>query len=418
MHAVTLAPQDWMQSAPTRRLLAALTAGGAEVRFVGGCVRDALAGRPVSDIDLATTEQPNLVIERLEAADLHAVPTGVAHGTVTAIVDGQPFEVTTLRRDVETFGRHARVAFTDDWEADAARRDFTMNALSCRPDGTVFDFFGGIEDLHGGRVRFVGDARRRIAEDVLRLLRFFRFYAWYGRPPPDADGLAACTEAAPLLSNLSAERVRRELLRLLAAPDPMPALHAMSAAGVLGHLLPGPVHLDRMGALVELERSQGEAEPIRRVAALMGSPDAAAALARRWRFANAERKRLAAAVSWRGDAAGTAELGNDRARMRRALYRVGTERYRDLAFLDAAEHADGRGLLAARLREASRWTRPRLPVDGRDVVALGVGHGPDVGALLAALESWWLDHDFRPNRRACLERLHAILHGRDADPVM
>ena len=166
--------------------------------------------------------------------------------------------------------------------------------------------------------------------------------------------------------------------------------------------------------LVDLERSQGEAEPIRRVAALIDAPDAAVALARRWRFSNAERKRLEGAVSGQGGAAGKADLGSDRARMRRALYRVGAERYRDLAFLDAAEHPDGHGLLAARLREAGRWTRPRLPVDGRDVVTLGVGPGPDIGALLAALESWWLDHDFQPDRRACLERLHAIVDGRDA----
>lgn len=408
-HAVPLAPQPWMQSAATRHLLAALTAGGAEVRFVGGCVRDAIAGRPVSDIDLATPDPPDRVVDLLHAADLHAVPTGIAHGTVTAIVDGHPYEVTTLRHDVETFGRHARVAFTDDWQADAARRDFTMNALSCRPDGTVFDPFGGIDDLRAGRVRFVGDARRRIAEDVLRLLRFFRFHAWYGRPPPDAEGLAACREAAPMLAGLSAERVRREFLRLLQAPDPIPALRVMDEAGILVHLLPQPYCLARLSALVDLERAGGETDAVRRLAALVDmAPDAVDAFAHRLRLSNGERRRLLDAARFRAATGGERALGDDAAAMRRRLYHDGAERYRDLAYLDAAEDGEAARLLARRLEAARSWTAPRLPINGRDAAEAGVTAGPAVGAALRAVETWWMERDFRPDREACLAELRSI----------
>ena len=186
-----------MNAPETQAVLRALGQGGAELRFVGGCVRDAVLGRAIGDIDIATPEPPELVIERLTAAGLKAVPTGIQHGTITAVAGGKAFEITTLRRDVETFGRHARIAFTDDWREDAARRDFTFNALSCTPEGVLFDYFGGVQDLTAGRVRFVGDARQRIAEDRLRLLRFFRFLAWYGRGGPDPEGLEATSEAAP-----------------------------------------------------------------------------------------------------------------------------------------------------------------------------------------------------------------------------
>ncbi len=402
-HAVRLAPQTWMQSATTQRLLAALTAGGAEVRFVGGRVRDAIAGRPVSDIDVATPDPPDRVVDLLTAAGLHAVPTGIAHGTVTAIVDGHPYEVTTLRHDVETFGRHARVAFTDDWQADAARRDFTMNALSSRTDGAVFDPFDGIADLRAGRIRFVGDARRRIAEDVLRLLRFFRFYAWYGAPPPDAEGMAACREAAPMLAGLSAERVRREFLRLLEAPDPMPALRAMDQAGILVHLLPEPHRLTRLAALVDLERARDETDPVRRLAALVEmTPDAVDALALRLRLSNGERRRLVDAARFWGATGVERALGDDAAAMRRRLYHDGADRYRDLAYLDAAEGGEAARLLPARLEEARAWTVPRLPINGRDAAEAGVAAGPAVGAALRAVEAWWMERDFRPDREACL----------------
>jgi hypothetical protein len=231
-------PQSWMTAPHTRAVLAALSAEGAAPRFVGGCVRDAELGRPVKDIDIATPDPPERVLALLERAGLKAVPTGLAHGTVTAISRGRPFEVTSLRIDVETYGRHAKVEFTDDWQADAGRRDLTINALSCAPDGRIFDYFGGLEDLRAGRVRFVGDPRARIREDYLRLLRFFRFHAHYGRGAPDPEGLAAAGELAPKATKLSGERVRAELLRLLAAPDPVPVLDLMAARGVLRVFLP------------------------------------------------------------------------------------------------------------------------------------------------------------------------------------
>ena len=219
-----IAPQAWMTAPETRAVVAALSAAGAEVRFVGGCVRDALAGRRVKDVDLATTDRPERVIELLQAAGLKAVPTGLDHGTVTAIAGHRPFEITTLREDVETDGRRARVAFTDDWQADAARRDLTFNAMSCSPEGDLFDPFGGRADLAAGRGRFVGDPRARIQEDYLRLLRFFRFQAHYGRVPPEPATLAVLRDLAPQLASLSGERLRSELLRLLEAPDPLPVV--------------------------------------------------------------------------------------------------------------------------------------------------------------------------------------------------
>ena len=269
--AERIAPQPWMTEAATASVLGAL---GGTARFVGGCVRDALLGRAIVDIDIATPLLPEEVMRRLEAAGIKAVPTGLDHGTVTAVAPPRRFEVTTLRRDVETDGRHARVAFTDDWAADASRRDFTMNALFLDAEGRVFDPMGGLPDLHAGRVRFVGDPATRIREDVLRILRFYRFQAHYGRGEADPPARADCRALAPLLPSLSGERVAAELLKLLAAPDPMPTLRLMAADGVLAMLLPEARRLARLAALIPLE---GIGDPLRRLAALLD--DGAAAIA-------------------------------------------------------------------------------------------------------------------------------------------
>ncbi len=406
-----------MTAPETRRVVAALTAKGAEVRFVGGCVRDAILGRAVKDIDIATHDPPETVMALLAAAGIEAIPTGVAHGTVTAVVGRQRFEITTLREDVETYGRRAKVAFTDNWTADAARRDLTINALFLAPDGTLFDPFGGLADLEAGRIRFVGDARTRIKEDVLRLLRFFRFYAHYGKPPPDAGALAACRELAPLLPTLSGERVAGETLKLLTAPDPASTVELMIEQGVLAHALPEADGVARLRALVTLEGIGTGADPLRRLAALIDPAKGAAganATADRLRLSNAERERLVALAA--PEIAVDSEMTTKA--VSRALYRLGAARFRDLALLawaveiaaagpsarrtvDPRVRGDWRALLAA----AEAWTPLSLPVKGRDALDLGVPAGPKVGALLAALEAWWIEEDFKPDRAACLRKL-------------
>ena len=272
----------WMDEPPVQALLAALTRGGIAARFVGGCVRNRVPGRRVDEIDIAVDKPPETVMRALEAADLKVVPTGLKHGTVTAIVKGKPFELTTLRRDVETDGRRAVVAFTDDWRIDAERRDFTFNAMYAEPDGTIWDPFDGRADLLAGRVRFIGDPDQRIAEDRLRVLRFFRFHAWFGRPPLDSAGFDACRRNAGALSSLSAERVAKELLRLLAAPAPTDALEAMAEAGALDHWLPEYAGAARLKALIARERedcARSAAPPGRdRLAARDGGRQAAETL--------------------------------------------------------------------------------------------------------------------------------------------
>jgi poly(A) polymerase len=402
-----------MTAPETQAVLAALEKGAAAARFVGGCVRDTVVERAVKDIDIATAAPPDRVLALLAAAGLGAIPTGIAHGTVTAISGGRHFEVTTLRRDVETFGRRARVAFTDDWAADAARRDFTINALYLDPDGTLYDPTGGLEDLRRGRVRFVGSARERIKEDVLRLLRFFRFHAFYGRDEPDREALAACRELAPLIKNLSAERVRAELFRLLEADDPASVIELMASDRVLPHLLPELKRLDRLAALATIEVTLGlPRDPLRRLAAgLRTTPDGAARIAQRLRCSNRERDRLVALVA----GGPRANPGLDAKARRRLLYALGASLFRDRALLAwAAERAVQRPPTPARKRaaqwrkllaDADHWRRPALPVGGRDVAALGIAQGKEVGRLLGLVERWWIARDFVPGRRECLARL-------------
>jgi poly(A) polymerase len=399
-----------MTAVPVRATLAALTADGAPARFVGGCVRDAVLGRPVKDVDIATPEPPERVVALLRAAGIKVVPTGIDHGTVTAVSGGAPYEITTLRRDVETYGRRAKVAFTDDWAADAARRDFTINALFADPDGTLYDPTGGLADLERRRVRFVGDARTRIEEDVLRLLRFFRFYAWYGKPPPDRAALAACRALAGRLPTLSAERVWAELKRLLEAPDPVPAVELMVEHAIAAHVLPGALDVGRLGRLVGIEAALGlPGDPIRRLASLLAvSSDEAAVLAERLKLANVERDRAVEMVARRGAVRPRRDAG---AAQRRTLYEMGPDTYRDVVLASwsaAAGASSGHRGWRALWRAADDWTPPGLPVTGADVLALGVPKGPRVGKLLREVEAWWIDHDFVPSRPACLKRLRSL----------
>jgi len=408
-----LPSRPWMTAAPTRAVIAALEARGGPgcARFVGGCVRDTLLRRdgPELDIDIATPLPPAEVIAALEAAGLKAVPTGIDHGTITAVAKGRPFEITTLRRDVETDGRRAVVAFTTDWAEDAARRDFRLNALYAESDGRLHDpTGGGVEDAHTGRIVFVGDPRTRIAEDYLRILRFFRFYAAYGRGEPDAAGLAACADLRQGLLSLSGERVAKELLKLLAAPDPRPALTAMAQTGVLGVLLPGAGDLARLNGLVEIEGARSDS--VLRLSALL--PDdrerAPAAIAR-LRLANATRDRLLRACS--DETVLAPDMTAQAARS--AIYRLGHATFADRVKLAWAKLA----WAGAPSREAAAWTDlltlaqtwtpPPFPLNGADIKALGVSEGPKVGELRRTLEAWWIAQDFAPDRQAALAELRA-----------
>lgn len=400
----TLRDQPWLTSRETRAVIAALEAeGGAGcVRFVGGCVRNALLGQPVDDLDLATPLQPERSMQALMAAGLKVVPTGLAHGTVTAVSGGRPYEITTLRRDVETDGRRAVVAFTDDWAEDAARRDFRLNALYADADGTVFDPTGeGLADVAARRIVFVGEAETRIREDYLRILRFFRFHAWYGRGAPDAEGLRASTTLAAGVRTLSAERVSKELLKLLAAPDPREAVRAMAEAGVLTEVLPEVGSLNLFEAMVE--RSD---DPVLRLSALLPPDEAAvAATAGRLRLSNGQRDRLVSAV-------GEVPAGLTDREARALLYGIGREAFRDRLTRAAASGGIGAEAVGRLERLAERWTRPRMPVGGREVAKAGLAPGPETGRVLAAFEASWIADDFPTEGHA--ERLAAAIRSLSA----
>ncbi len=374
-----LPPQPWAASSGARAILAALDAGSGATRLVGGAVRDALLGRTVSDIDVATQFEPAEVVRRLQAARLKAIPTGLAHGTVTAVAPGIHIEVTTLRRDVSTDGRHATIAFTTDWTEDARRRDFTINALYARIDtGEISDFHGGLDDLAAHRVRFIGEPLDRIAEDHLRILRFFRFHARFGGGLPDVEGLAACTARAKDLMALSRERIAGELRGLLLVADPVPTLALMLERAIWQPVLP-EFAVDRLTVLARTISAEAEtgiaADWVRRLAALL-PPDAGLAdtVAARLRLSNAERRQLAlAAVAWAGgDPLPQAWTDGSAALVDRLLI--------------AGE--------AALARQVADWVRPRFPVGGRDLLARGVVPGPQVSRLLGQIEAAWVAAGF------------------------
>jgi len=404
--------ESWMTAPETGAVMDALARDGGEARFVGGAVRNALLKQPVEDIDIATTLLPDAVVKRLEAAQLKAVPTGVEHGTITAVSNGKPFEVTTLRRDVATDGRRAVVAFSKDWKEDAARRDFTMNALSASRDGEIFDYFGGIADLEAGRVRFVGDPATRIAEDYLRILRLFRFHAWYGKGEIDGDALRAAALEKAGLRQLSGERIQSEMLKLLAAENPMPVLRVMAASGILSEVLPGELNLPRLERLVAIDADAFfKPDALLRLAALLPADVARAAqLAERWKLSGAQRARLE-------DIAGAREKivsYLSQRELRKILYRLGVPLFRDLAFLRWAEDPKASNGIQWRalLEIAATWPRPKFPLTGRDVMQAGVPEGPMVGDVLAEVEEWWIDADFTDDEFSIAERLKAVVQGK------
>jgi poly(A) polymerase len=389
----------WLTEAPLARVMAILNRDDEEGRVVGGAVRNALIGEAIGEIDLATTAQPDEVVRRAEAAGLKAVPTGIAHGTVTVIVNGRPFEVTTLREDVETFGRHARVVFGRDWRKDAERRDFTINALSASADGAVYDYVGGLADIAARRVRFIGDPATRIAEDYLRILRFFRFHARYGTGELDAAGLHACIAARAGLEQLSRERVRMELVKLLVAPHATPVLAVMAETGLIELVLGGVPLLASFENMVKVEAACGFAgDAVRRLGALgVNVAEDAERLWQRLRLANAEHERLVSmAEDWRHIAPA---LGEKAARA--LLYRVGPQRYVDRVLLawsrvweEGAADESWRHLATL----PQRWTAPAFPLKAADFLARGLEKGPALGAAMRAAEEAWIAADFPSDR--------------------
>ena len=408
----SIGEKPWMK--PAAPVMEALEAAGGPgcARFVGGAVRNTLLGAPVGDVDIAGTLTPDQATKALESAGIKVAPTGVDHGTVTAIVSGEPFEVTTLRRDVETDGRRAVVAFTQDWAEDAQRRDFTMNAVYADRLGNLTDPTGtGVADAKAGRLVFVGDPATRIAEDSLRILRYFRFLAWYGKGEPDAAALAACEAGRELMGNLAAERVAKELLKLLGAYDPRPAMALMAKTGVLGRLLPSVTDLNSFNQLVEIETEQlFICDPLLRLAILLpdnevGAGKAAEAL----RLSNEQRDRLVAAM---GKTPRITSWMSPR-ESRRAVYKIGVQAFSDRIKLawahserSAATH-QWRGLLAL----AESWTPPPFPLTGEDVLKSGVPKGPMVGQVLREVEDWWIDHDFIDDKFSAIEKLKAVAQG-------
>ena len=409
---------EWLTRASTQAVLAALTTGGQEARVVGGAVRNQLMGRPVGDIDIATTAMPETVMELAAKAGLASVPTGLAHGTVTVIAAGHPYEVTTLRRDVATDGRHATVAFTDDWAADASRRDFTMNALYCAADGEVFDPLGGTADLSAGRVRFIGDPLQRIREDYLRILRFFRFHAEYGVGAPDPEGLAACVAERSGLARLSAERVRAEVVKLLAAPRALAAVTALFEHGLLLEVLgqvPWPL---RLGRLIELETALHRPPDVMlRLSALaIAAEEDGARLADRLRLSNAERARLIVFAPVNPIARDMSETA-----AKQMLYRLGAEAWprHVLAAWCVSSGQPSDATWQRFLQLCVQWHVPAMPVRGADVLAAGVPAGPQVGNILAAFEAWWMESGFPIDDQAVRLKLGELVEvasgGREPD---
>jgi poly(A) polymerase len=402
-----LPPASWLFAPETHVVMTALDARekGAS-RFVGGCVRNTLLGQPVDDIDIATKLVPDEVIAAARAAGLDAIPTGAEHGTITVIANHKPYEVTTLRRDVSTDGRRATVAFTRDWDEDSQRRDFRMNAMYADADGKIFDpTGGGVEDAKAGRVQFIGDAETRIREDYLRILRFFRFFAWYGRGAPDATGLDACTRLKDGLAQLSAERVWKELKKLLAAPDPRAAWRAMEASGVRAAIAPDASDCARFEQLVDIDVDQLIApDPLLRLAALLpDDPDSARAIARHMKAANDERVRLVGAL----DTATTMRADISPRGVRRIVYLRGAQAFCDRARLAWAQ-APGDPAWRALIAMAMSWPIPRLPLTGEEIMATGAPPGPKVGEIMRAVEGWWIDNDFPDDKMSVLERMKAV----------
>ncbi len=419
-----LSPQPWLSSPATNMIFDALEAGGAQTRFVGGCVRDALANRKIKDIDIATTCDPDRSMELLIAAGIKTIPTGIEHGTVMAVIGGDCYHITTLRKDVKTDGRHAVVAYTDSWFADARRRDFTINAMSATRAGDVYDPYNGISDLSHGRITFIGNPSHRIAEDYLRILRFFRFQTTHGNPPADRAALMACRLAAEKLQTLSADRIRDEMMKILSADGLPETVILMRGEKVLDQVLPEAENVGRVRALIWLttraiQMDGVSIDPVRNLMALLAkdvSEEVIDGIATRWKLSNADRRRLHDMRQ---------PLGTDpeepQNEMDQYLYSRHPAHVLDQALLAWAGEASSEPRLPRTRTEAwinlveriITWKRPVFPLSGKDIVGMGVPPGPEVGRVLNETEAWWVDEGFTPNASACLEHATSRFGERD-----
>ena len=388
---LTQAEHSWLFAPDLQRLFAVFAAEGAEMRVVGGAVRNALMGRPISDIDAAVNRVPEKAEAVLLAAGIKTVRTGFAHGTITAVLHGQGYEITTLRRDVSTDGRRATVAFSDDWAEDAARRDFTFNALYATADGRVFDYYGGIGDAAAGRVRFIGAAEDRIKEDYLRILRFFRFHAQFGRGAIEIEGLAACRALAGGMVTLSRERVTQEFSKLLLAAQPLAALRVMQENVILPQVLPLALDLDRLERLLTLPEAMECPLPVRLAALLPNDVLLPAVLAAALRLSVAEQNAVLELVM--NPAPITAEA------FPAMLYKWGVEFCRGRLLIQTAD--DAATPLGALWPQLDKWRRPEFPLRGADLLTAGLEASPRLGQVLQAVEAWWIAAGFRPDHAAC-----------------
>jgi len=399
-------PQPWMTQRQTVAVLDALHSGSYPARFVGGCVRDSILGKSVKDYDIATPELPKRIIQLAERAGLRAIPTGIDHGTITVVSGGISFEITTLREDVKTFGRRAEVVFTENWEKDAARRDLTLNALYCDADGTVYDPINGLPDLEKGLIKFIGDPRARIAEDVLRVLRYFRFFAYYGKPPGDPNALSACREFSSQLGNLSVNRVWGEFSKILAAPDPTYTIALMSQWGVLEEILFSEIRLDCMDKLISFEKKfkKINPDPIRRLVATTNLDESSAkSLSKRLNLSGFDRNRLLRLVT----AAISPDVESGDKKNREILFQLGEKTFSDLVLLGSASSPqyDWSKLMSL----PDRLPIPPFPIAGKDIIEYGVPEGKEVGKILKTVKGWWADGGFCSDREKCLEKIKELV---------
>ncbi len=405
---------DWLHWPETEKLVSAFNAAAVPLRFVGGAVRDSLLNRKVTDVDAATPAPPQKVMSILGNAGIKSIPTGLSHGTITAVVNGRPYEITTLRRDIKNFGRHAEVLFTSNWEEDAARRDFTMNALYCDPDGTVYDYFGGMVDAAAGHVIFIGDPAKRIQEDALRILRFFRFHAHYGEGEPYTAGIEACTAEKHRINQLSGERVTQEMLKLLTAENAPQALEIMRQAGILYEILPGALDTQSLHAFtrVRLMADTETIDPLITLALLLRGQNQQytpiAPLIARWRLSNKQSAQLQFLAS-----SSIIPAETDEAEQKRLLRKLGHEDFASLVLVSWCERLSENPaqpqILSAAYRSmlglSARWEIPVFPVSGDDLRAIGIPPGPAMGTLLAQMEKSWEENDYRPSREMLLNDL-------------